>query len=49
MPGGADTRRRAMLGGMDEEIEAVRTLFWESLEEDGVAAGIVWRTDRETL
>lgn len=49
MPGGADTRRRAMLGGMDEEIEAVRMLFWESLEEDGVAAGIVWRTDRETL
>lgn len=38
-----------MLGGMDEEIEAVRMLFWESLEEDGVAAGIVWRTDRETL
>ena len=38
-----------MLGGMDEEIEAVRGLFWTSLEDDGVAAGIVWRTDRETL
>ena len=38
-----------MLGGMDEESEAARELFWTSLEEDGVAAGIVWRTDRDTL
>ena len=38
-----------MLGGMDEEIEAVRGLFWSSLEEDGVAAGILWRTSRDPL
>ena len=29
-----------MLGGMDEEIEAVRGLFWTSLEEDGATATV---------
>jgi hypothetical protein len=33
----------------DDEVEAVRALFWESLEEDGVAAGIMWRTSRDLV
>lgn len=33
----------------DDEVQAVRFLFWASIEDDGVAAGIVWRTDRDTL
>jgi len=33
----------------DDEAEAVRGLFWASLEEDGVAAGIVWRTSPDLV
>jgi len=38
-----------MLGGMDEEIEALREMFWTSFEGDGIGAGIVWRTGQDLL
>jgi len=30
-------------------MDEIRELFWSSLDTDGVAAGIIWNTERDVL